>query len=168
MIGDDQREFFRLLAPICSRMRRATPSYEGFSMTPSGKAHAARGLHILLAEDEELIAELLAETLAEDGHDVSVVGDGQQALDRFAEAEAVGHPYDVVVTDVRMPRMDGVTLTRRLRAARPELPVVLVSGYASPEQLSALSGVENPSPVLLPKPVSLSRLRTVVRRATQH
>ncbi len=137
-------------------------------MMPSGKVCAGRGLHILLVEDEELIAELFAETLTADGHDVSVARDGQAALDLFVRAEAVGRPYDIVVTDVRMPRMDGVTLTRRLRAAHPELPVVVVSGYASPEQLSALTGAASAPVVLLPKPVSLSRLRTAVRGATRH
>jgi len=137
-------------------------------MMPSGKMRAGRGLHILLVEDEQLIAELFAETLTTDGHDVAVAGDGQEALDLFAEAEALGRPYDIVVTDVRMPRMDGVALTRRLRAAHPQLPVVVVSGYASPEQLSGLSGSESGPLVLLPKPVSLSRLRTAVRGATRH
>ncbi|MEO9191680.1 MAG: response regulator [Acetobacteraceae bacterium] len=137
-------------------------------MMPSGKVRADRGLHVLLVEDEQLIAELFAETLAEDGHEVSIAGDGREALDLFAEAEAIGRPYDLVVTDVRMPRMDGVTLTRQLRATRPELPVIVVSGYASPEQFSALASSENAPVVLLPKPVSLSRLRTAVRGATRH
>ena len=137
-------------------------------MMPSGKVRADRALHVLLVEDEQLIAELFAETLAEDGHEVSIAADGREALDLFAEAEAIGRPYDLVVTDVRMPRMDGVTLTRRLRATRPELPVIVVSGYASPEQFSALASSENAPVVLLPKPVSLSRLRTAVRGATRH
>lgn len=137
-------------------------------MMSSGEVQADRGLHILLVEDEPLIAELFADTLMTDGHDVSVAGDGQEALDLFAEADAVGHPYDLLVTDVRMPRMDGVALTRRLRAAQPDLPVVVVSGYASPEQLSTLATTERAPIVLLPKPVSLSRLRTAVRGATRH
>lgn len=137
-------------------------------MMPSGKVRAEQGLHVLLVEDEQLIAELFAETLAEDGHEVSIAADGREALDLFAEAEAFGRPYDLVVTDVRMPRMDGVTLTRRLRATRPELPVIVVSGYASPEQFSALPSSENAPVVLLPKPVSLARLRTAVRGANRH
>ena len=135
---------------------------------PSNAAHAELGLHVLLVEDEQLIAELFAETLLADGHEVAIAGDGQEALSLFAEAEASGHPYDIVVTDVRMPRMDGVTLTNRLRVDHPELPVVVVSGYAPPEQLSALSQRDHAPVVVLSKPVNLSRLRTAVRGATQH
>ena len=64
--------------------------------------------------------------------------------------------------------MDGVALTRRLRADHPDLPVVVVSGYASPEQLSTLATTERAPVVLLAKPVSLSRLRTAVLGATRH
>jgi CheY-like chemotaxis protein len=135
---------------------------------PSVAAQAESALRVLLVEDEQLIAELFAETLSADGHDVAVANDGQEALALFAEAEATGQPYDIVVTDVRMPRMDGVTLTNRLRLDHPELPVVVVSGYAPAEQLSELAGREHAPVVVLPKPVNLSRLRTAVRWATRH
>lgn len=137
-------------------------------MVPSEKAAADGGVHVLLVEDEPLIAELFAETLIGDGHEVEVARDGQEALASFGEAEAAGHPYDIVVTDVRMPRMDGVTLTNRLRADHPDLPVVVVSGYAPAEQLRTLATRERAPLVVLPKPVSLTRLRTAVRWATRH
>ncbi len=128
---------------------------------------AAR-LRVLLVEDEALIAELFAETLSAEGHDVVVAGDGQEALKLFAAAEATGRAFDIVVTDVCMPRMDGVTLANRLRSAHPDLPVVLVTGYASAEQLSALSRRENGEILVLPKPVDLTRLCTAVRSVTRH
>lgn len=126
------------------------------------------GLRILVVEDEELIAELFAETLAMDGHEVSVAADGQEALKLFSAAEVRGQTFDLVVTDVRMPRMDGVTLANRLRSAHPELPVVVVSGYASAEQLSALSQGNPGRLVVLRKPVNLDRLCTAVRSVTHH
>ena len=135
---------------------------------PSDFAPAIAGLRVLLVEDEQLIAELFAETLLADGHDVAVACDGQEALSLFAEAEATGHPYDILVTDVRMPRMDGVTLTNRLRVDHPELPVVVVSGYAPAEQLSALTERAHAPLIVLSKPVNLSRLRNAVRSATRH
>jgi CheY-like chemotaxis protein len=138
------------------------------AMTSDARFPVTAGLRVLLVEDEELIAELFAETLSADGHDVAVAGDGQEALQLFAAAEATGEAFDIVVTDVRMPRMDGVTLTNRLRTAHPELPVVVVSGYASSEQISALSRHEHGPVVVLPKPVNLTRLCTAVRSATRH
>lgn len=119
-------------------------------------------LHVLLAEDEAPLAELFSETLSAEGHDVAIAVDGQEALKLFVAAEASGHAFDIIVTDVRMPRMDGVTLANRLRSAHPDLPVVIVTGYASPEQLSALSQRKPGKIMVLPKPVDLSRLCTAV------
>ncbi len=129
---------------------------------------AVEGLRVLLVEDEMLVAELFAETLLAEGYDVAVARDGQEALSLFAEAEVTGHPYDIVVTDMRMPRMDGLTLTRRLRVDHPELPVVVVSGYVPAEQLSALTTRAHAPVVVLSKPVNLSHLCTVVRSASRH
>jgi len=129
----------------------------------------AAGLRVLLVEDDALIAELFAETLLAEGYDVVTARDGQEALGLFTSADAAGQGFDIVVTDVRMPRMDGVTLTNRLRSAHPDLPVVLVTGYASAEQLAALPRRgRGDEVVVLPKPVDLARLCTVVRSATRH
>ena len=133
------------------------------------KPPIAVGPRVLLVEDEALIAELFAETLSGEGYDVVTARDGQEALRLFTAAEAAGRAFDIVVTDVRMPRMDGVTLTNRVRSAHPDLPVVIVTGYASADQLSALPGRgQDDEIVVLPKPVNLSRLCTVVRSATRH
>lgn len=139
----------------------------GLNMASDG-ALLGSGLRVLLVEDEVMIAELFAETLLSDGHDVAIAGDGQEALELFDAAEAGGRPYDIVVTDIRMPRMDGVTLARSLRHGHPELPVVVVSGYAPAEQLSALVQARQAPVVVLPKPVNLSRLRSAVLAATHH
>ena len=134
----------------------------------SDRATLSSGVRVLLVEDEVMIAELFAETLISDGHDVAIATDGQEALELFDAAEASGRPYDIVVTDVRMPRMDGVTLARSLRHHHPELPVVVVSGYAPADQLSALAKARHAPVVVLPKPVNLSRLRSAVLDATHH
>ena len=135
---------------------------------PSGDEDFGSGVRVLLVEDEEMIAELFTETLLADGHDVAVASDGEEALELFNAAEAGGRPYDIVVTDVRMPRMDGLTLARSLRRDHPELPVVLVSGYAPVDQLAALAETRQAPVVVLSKPVNLSRLRSAVLSATHH
>ncbi|HET6182608.1 MAG TPA: response regulator [Acetobacteraceae bacterium] len=135
---------------------------------PSDAAGFGRGLRILLVEDESIIAELFAESLIADGHDVSVASDGEEALALFEEAEAEGHPYNVVVTDVRMPRMDGLTLARRLRGEHPALPMVVVSGYAPLDQLSRLSEDKSAPVTILSKPVKLAHLRSAVMAAAGH
>lgn len=132
---------------------------------PSDVAIIETTRRVLLVEDEAIVAELFAESLLDDGYDVAVAGDGVEALALFEEAEATGQPYDVVVTDIRMPRMDGVTLARRLRGGHPELPMVVVSGYAPAEQLVGLAAEKNAPMTILAKPVKLSRLRSAVRSA---
>lgn len=135
---------------------------------PSDIAVLEDCLRVLLVEDESVIAELFAESLSAEGYSVEVAGDGEQALTLFEEAEANGHPYDVVVTDVRMPRMDGVTLAHRLRDHNPGLPLVVVSGYAPDDQLQRLVADRDGPLTILAKPVRLSRLQSAVRSAIRH
>ena len=77
---------------------------------------AARPLTILVVDDEPDVAGMLAELLRESGHEVDVAGDGVAALARLSEA-----PFDLVISDVRMPGMDGPALYRALQTAHPEL-----------------------------------------------
>lgn len=80
-------------------------------------------LEILLVEDDDLSARTLRALLAPDGHQIEVVGDGRRALERLDERD-----YDVLITDIYMPSMDGIELLRTLRR-RPRLPaIVAISG----------------------------------------
>ncbi len=82
---------------------------------------------ILLAEDEPALLRLCAQALEQAGHTVLQAGDGYAATEALEE----GATPDLLVTDVSMPGMDGVALARAARAARPELKVLLLSGYAA-------------------------------------
>jgi CheY-like chemotaxis protein len=83
------------------------------------------GRRILVAEDDELLAETVDDYLRQEGFCVCISADGAVALQVAAQRE-----FDALLTDLRMPNVDGVTLIRRLRADRPNLPVVVMSGYA--------------------------------------
>ena len=78
-------------------------------------------LRVLLAEDEALVALALADCLEAEGHEVAVAGDGAAAL---AMARGLD-PLDLLVTDLRMPRLGGEGLIRALWAERPGLPVLV-------------------------------------------
>jgi len=84
------------------------------------------GATVLVAEDEELVREVLTDVLESAGHTVLTAASGEEALER---ARAHGGPLDLVVSDVVMPGLAGPELARRLRAERPGLPVLLLSGY---------------------------------------
>ena len=81
---------------------------------------------ILIAEDEELLCALSARALATDGHEVKTAGDGREALDLLSREEG---RFDLLLTDIRMPVMDGIALA--LAAARdyPDLTILLMTGY---------------------------------------
>ena len=79
---------------------------------------------ILLVDDNVDGSNARRSVLEELGHKISVSSSGADALEKFSKQK-----YDLVVTDYRMPRMDGVELIRRLREQEPGIPIVLVSGF---------------------------------------
>ena len=122
------------------------------------------GTRVLLAEDEALIALSLADLLEAEGHEVVVAPDGADALDA---ARRLGDALDVLVTDLNMPRMGGEGLIRELRAERPGLPVVVVTGsapFGGEEALRRHAGGHGPLSLLL-KPIDYAELAAALRRA---
>lgn len=115
-------------------------------------------LRILMAEDEWLAAEVLAEGLEDAGFRVLTAPDGQAAL----ELVAAGADFDLLLTDLRMPRMDGRELIARLRAERPDLPVVVMTGFPPPDGASALHDGRAPLR-LLTKPIEIVPLVAALR-----
>lgn len=109
--------------------------------------------HILLAEDEVLIALMFQDALEIEGHRVSVAHDGIEALEVDEQ-----DPAEVLVTDLAMPRMGGRELLERLRERRPGLPALVVSGYPGEFEIAT------EMTVLLPKPVSP---KVLAKRLTQ-
>ncbi|MBI2932340.1 MAG: sigma-54-dependent Fis family transcriptional regulator [Planctomycetes bacterium] len=83
-------------------------------------------MKILLADDERTIAVTLGDALRGEGHEVTVVADGEQAL-RALEAEV----FDCVITDIRMPKVDGLAVTKRAREAHPQAAVFVTTAYGS-------------------------------------
>ncbi len=85
---------------------------------------------ILIAEDEQPVRELLARALKQDGHEISTAPDGAAALDTLAEEG----PFDLLLTDIRMPIMDGVALALSASRDHPNLVIVLMTGYAGEKE----------------------------------
>jgi signal transduction histidine kinase/ActR/RegA family two-component response regulator len=86
---------------------------------------ASRSLQILLVDDEDLVREGTAEMLRDMGHEVHCAAGGGEAMALLAG----GAKADVVITDFKMPQMDGAELASNIRATRPDLPVLLITGY---------------------------------------
>ena len=115
---------------------------------------------ILLADDDAMVRDLFERVLSGSGHEVRIAQDGQEALGLAGSAG----PFDVLVTDVNMPGIDGIQLAKMLVARQPGLKILLMSGF--PEQLQR-GTVELAEHVeTLTKPCSIADIRTKINSLT--
>jgi CheY-like chemotaxis protein len=115
---------------------------------------------VLVVDDERPVRELAARMLREAAFDTIQAADGQDA---WRQLRRVGTKVDAILCDVVMPNMTGTELLARVQADRPELPVILMSGYSA-EDLRA-RGLEQPPVPLLTKPFTQDELVAVVNRS---
>jgi len=113
---------------------------------------------VLVVDDEPTVRRLARRVLLEDGFEVIEAADGAEALDLV---DASADTLRVVVSDIVMPKLNGVQLLQRLSITHPELPVILMSGYAGPQL--AERGIQAPCGVLA-KPFGAEQLIAEVRR----
>ncbi len=97
---------------------------------PSPGSRSGKG-RIMFVDDEPELLKIAAEYFSEWGYQVETFAEPQTAWEEFARRP---DRYDLVVTDVRMPRMTGAQLAERLLAKRPELPIILYTGYSIDDQ----------------------------------
>jgi two-component system response regulator AtoC len=94
---------------------------------------------VLIVDDEPNLRKILSAQLTRDGYDVLTAEDGEQGLHLLRE-----HHIDLVITDLKMPKVDGMTLLKRALEIEPELPVVLITAQSRPS--SAAPSTSSPSP----------------------
>jgi CheY-like chemotaxis protein len=114
---------------------------------------------ILVADDESCVREVAVQMLRSLGFGVIEAADGEEALTRVRASKEIR----LVLLDLTMPRLDGAETFRRLHLLRPDLPVILMSGYSELEATSQLAGKGLAG--FLPKPFSLKDLAGRVRAA---
>jgi two-component system, OmpR family, alkaline phosphatase synthesis response regulator PhoP len=124
-------------------------------------------MHILVAEDDRDIAELIAHYLQKSGWDPHIAGSGDQAL-----AYARTHVVDVVILDVMLPGMSGLEVCRALRADRATAAVPIIMLTARGEEADRVIGLEIGADDYVAKPFSpnelVARIRALVRRSRRH
>lgn len=113
-------------------------------------------IRILVAEDERSVAEVMRLTLSRQGWQVDIAGDGLEAV-----AQALAEQYDLILMDHRMPRCSGMEAARRIRAARPEQRMAMVTGSPTDEALDQIA--ENERFYHLNKPFTPEELVETVR-----
>jgi CheY-like chemotaxis protein len=115
---------------------------------------------ILIAEDEESLRSLVARALAQDGHAVVTATDGAEALDVLTREEGA---FELLLTDIRMPIMDGIALALAAARDHPHVAIVLMTGYA--DQRERASNLDALIHDVIAKPFSLATIRGAVKEA---
>jgi len=120
-------------------------------------------MHILLVEDDQRIAEFVEKGLRESGYTVAVAYDGEEGY-----LDALLNAYDLVVLDIMLPTMDGITIARKLRAARKTTPILMLTARDS--ERDKILGLDTGADDYLTKPFAfgefLARVRSLLRRET--
>jgi len=113
---------------------------------------------ILITEDEESLRRFVARALRLDGHETFEAGDGAEGLEKLDEGS-----YDLLLSDIRMPVMDGIELAHQASARFPEMKILLMTGYA--EQRERADDLASKIIDVVPKPFALPDIRKAVARA---
>ncbi|MBA3637998.1 MAG: response regulator [Acidobacteria bacterium] len=113
---------------------------------------------ILVVDDEETIRELLLKTLALAEYEVDVAPDGRTAVDRMRMIQ-----YDLLITDLRMPGVDGLTVIREARRLKADIPVIILTGYSS--EASAIEAINLGVQGYLTKPFRIPRVLAAAAKA---
>jgi CheY-like chemotaxis protein len=135
-----------------------------FDLTPveGGRGFDCRALpRVLLVDDERDLLDVLAQELGEMGFDVTALDNGRAALDAVCCQQ-----FDALITDLKMPGMDGLEMLRRLKQTAPHLPVIVITGYASDRARGVFDAREAYG--LLLKPFTLEDMRRMVEAAITH
>ena len=115
---------------------------------------------ILIADDDEALRSLVARALRQDGHEVATAGDGAEALDVLARQRGA---FELLLTDIRMPVMDGIALALATARDHPGVTILLMSGYA--DQRERASGLDALIHDVITKPFTVGAIRTAVNAA---
>lgn len=145
---------FRLFFPVRTHSMIAEPEKD--------KGAKVEPMQILCIDDESLLRELLKEMLERDGHEVVLTDNGQSGLDEFRFATERHRPFDLVITDLGMPYLDGRQVAKTIKLQSPETPVVMLTGWGAfmKEEGNSPEDVDG----ILSKPPRSRELREMLRR----
>src|SRR2546423_214638 len=116
---------------------------------------------ILIADDQEMMRDSLAATLAREGHDVVAASDGAAAAQRLTAAR-----FDLLITDLKMPKMTGLELLAEARRLRPDMPVLMMTAFATVQ--TAIEAMKLGAFDYIQKPFDGEEIKLVVDRTLEH
>ena len=118
-------------------------------------------VRILVVDDDVMVREVVVESVRAAGFEVDVCGDGWEALEKNA-----AKPYDLIVTDMRLPGLDGLSLIKKLKAEETDTDVIVMTGYGSIE--NAVECMRAGALEYLIKPFTVDQIQVAVRKAVNH
>jgi len=128
------------------------------AQAPSRQAAPGGRPRVLVVDDEATIRDLLSKTLALAEYDVDMAPDGRTALERLRII-----PYDLLITDLKMPGVDGLTVIREARRLKADLPVIIITGFSN--EASAIEAVNLGVSGYLTKPFRVPRVLAAASKA---
>jgi PAS domain S-box-containing protein len=120
---------------------------------------------ILIIDDDPIILKSLRDTLEQDGHFVTIAPGGESGIAAFRAANGGGEPFEVVITDLGMPHVDGRAVAAAIKSSAPEVPVILLTGWG--HRLLAEKDLPPHVDKVVGKPPKLAALRTVLAELTR-
>jgi two-component system nitrogen regulation response regulator NtrX len=114
--------------------------------------------NILIIDDEKAIRKTLSEILSYEGYKMDEAGDGEEGLKKFKDKD-----YDVILCDIKMPKMDGIEFLEKAKEANPDTPIIMISGHGTIE--TAVEAVKKGAYDYISKPPDLNRLLITIRNA---
>jgi len=124
-----------------------------------------RHLRLLIVDDDPLIIEALRDSLQSDGHRVTAADGGQAGIDTFIAAEQGNEPFEIVITDLGMPYVDGRKVVSAIRAASRTTPIILLTGWG--QRLATENDIPHGVNRVLSKPPRAHELRTALADLTE-
>jgi len=145
----------RLVFPICEQAA-PPPRPQAAALPPS------HPLRILCIDDEPGVREILHDCLEHEHHTVSVAPGGKEGLEMFRSSLRGGHPFEVVITDLGMPDMDGHHVARAIKEASPRTPILMLTGWGTMIKAGGESAPEVDA--VLSKPPHMGELNRLLQR----
>lgn len=159
------REFYRLNPVPEPPSDAEAASRLDPDLPPENKASGCRPLRILCIDDEPLLRDLMHDVLELDHHDVTVAKDGKEGLELFRSNLRAGEPYEVVITDLGMPEIDGNHVAKAIKAESPQTPVIMLTGWGS---MMKADGAPNPEvDAVIGKPPRMQELSNLLFQITE-
>lgn len=152
--------------PLHIKKSGMLPSDLGRSELGTGNTTRDRGCDVespvkmLIVDDDEICREILRDSIEPSGVEVTLASDGLEGLERLAV-----EPFDILITDINMPRMDGLTLLREAKQRYPHILTIIITGYGSLE--SAIEAIRQGTYDYMQKPFKIEELAVTTRNAIE-